>query len=645
MADVSDRHGAREVTESEQRYRRIVEVASEGIWEIDAQSRTTFVSARMAEMLGYSVSEMAGVSLFEFMDEEGKAIAAENIRRRQGGIKERHDFKFRRKDGSDLWAIVSADPIFDAAGAYAGSSGVITNITERKQAELALHSLVLGLASVGAAFFPALVRELATVLKVRHTFVARLLLGLPERVRTIAVWADGRLADNFEYDLADTPCARVLSQALCHFPVGVQEQFPKDRLLSDLAVQAYLGVPLLASDGRRLGVLVVLHDKPLPLPQIAHDLLRVFASRTAAELQRHEADETVRILSSAVEQAEECILITDANGVIEYVNAGLEQMTGYTADEVRGLTPRVFKSDRHPPAFYQDLWKTLLDGRPFRAEFTNRRNTGALYQEEKTIGPLRNNQGAITHFVSVGRDITERKRAEARMRRFSYEIIAAREAERKQASSVLHHDVGSLMVGMSAHCDAVEKDLGAGNAADALKWMKRTRKLFDESVGRLKRVAVQLRPPELDALGLRAALRQHFSQVTTHGGTRVHFRETLGRRRVSGDTATALFRVAQEALTNAITHGHAKRVDVSITASKQTIRMTVRDDGRGFDLLEQRPARAHMGLRVMKEMMASAGGAFRIDSGPRKGTTVRVSLPLGIAAPEQGDLPGEEGGA
>ena len=111
------------------------------------------------------------------------------------------------------------------------------------------------------------------------------------------------------------------------------------------------------------------------------------------------------------------------------------------------------------------------------------------------------------------------------------------------------------------------------------------------------------------------------------------------------DTATALFRVAQEALTNAITHGHAKRVDVSITASKQTIRMTVRDDGRGFDLLEQRPARAHMGLRVMKEMMASAGGAFRIDSGPRKGTTVRVSLPFGAAAPEHGDLPGDEAAA
>jgi PAS domain S-box-containing protein len=631
--------------ESLRRYRRIVDVASEGIWEIDAQGRTTFVSARMAEALGYSVAEMVGVSLFEFMDEEGKAIAAESVRRRQGGIRERHDFKFRRKDGSDLWAIVSADPSFDAAGAYAGSLGLITDVTDLKQAETALQSLVLGLASVGVTFFPALVRELATVLKVRYTFVARLLSGLPERARTIAVWANGQVADDFEYELADTPCARVAGQTLHHIPAAVQEQYPKARLLSDMAAQAYLGMPLFGSSGRALGLLVVLHDEPLPLPRAAHDLLRLFAGRAAAELERYEADEAARTMLSAVEQAEESILITDAFGVIGYVNSGLEQMTGYTAGEVRGRTPRVFKSSSHTPAFYQNRWKTVLAGRPFRAEFTNRRKSGALYQEEKTIRPLRNDQGAITHFVSVGRDITERRRAETRMRRFSYEIIAAREAERKQVSSILHHDLGSLVVGISAHFDAVENDIGAGNPADALKWMKRTRKLFDESVGHLKRVAVQLRPPELDTLGLRAALRQHFSQVTAHGSTRVHFRETLGRRRVSGDTATALFRVAQEALTNAVTHGHAKRVDVSITASKQKINMTVRDDGQGFDLIEQRPPRSHMGLRVMKEMMDSAGGAFTIESRPRKGTTVRVSLPLEIATTEQGDLPGEGGGA
>ena len=159
--------------------------------------------------------------------------------------------------------------------------------------------------------------------------------------------------------------------------------------------------------------------------------------------------------------------------------------------------------------------------------------------------------------------------------------------------------------------------------------MNRTRKLFDESVARLKGVAIEIRPPELDVLGLRAALRQYFSQVTEHGGTRVHFRETLGRRRVSGDTATILFRVAQEALTNAITHGHATRVEVALSASKKEVGLTIRNNGKGFNPSEQRArAASQMGLRVMREMALSAGGVFTVDSGRGKRTTVRVRLPL-----------------
>ena len=226
-------------------------------------------------------------------------------------------------------------------------------------------------------------------------------------------------------------------------------------------------------------------------------------------------------------------------------------------------------------------------------------------------------------------DITERERADKRVRMFSQEIIAAREEERKQVSSVLHHDVGSLTVGISAHLDAIEQELRSGKPAKALRWMKRTRKLFDESVARLKRLAVGLRPPELDVLGLRVALRQYFSLAPTRGGARIHFRESLGRRRVSGDAATILFRVAQEALTNALTHGCAKQVDVDLRASIEEVTLTVHDNGKEFDPAEQMTrATSQMGLRVMREMALSAGGGCTIDSGLGKGTTVRVRLPI-----------------
>ena len=125
--------------ESEQRYRCIIETSLEGLWILDAENKTSFVNNRMATMLGYTPEEMLGLSLFDFMHEEDIAIAKGSIERRRQGIEENHDFKYRRKDGSELWTIVSASPIFDAAGNYAGALGMITDITKRKQAEVALQ--------------------------------------------------------------------------------------------------------------------------------------------------------------------------------------------------------------------------------------------------------------------------------------------------------------------------------------------------------------------------------------------------------------------------------------------------------------------------------------------------------------------------
>jgi PAS domain S-box-containing protein len=121
--------------ESEGRYRRIVETAREGIWLVDAQGRTTFVNRRMAEMLGYTVEEMQGVPTTAFMDEEARAQAAANAERRGQGIAEQHHFRFRRKDGGDAWVLVDTTPFFDERGAYAGTLGMVTDVTERRRLE------------------------------------------------------------------------------------------------------------------------------------------------------------------------------------------------------------------------------------------------------------------------------------------------------------------------------------------------------------------------------------------------------------------------------------------------------------------------------------------------------------------------------
>jgi diguanylate cyclase (GGDEF)-like protein/PAS domain S-box-containing protein len=128
--------------------------------------------------------------------------------------------------------------------------------------------------------------------------------------------------------------------------------------------------------------------------------------------ERRTAEQSLRKLSLAVEQSADGVFITDAQGCIEYVNPAFEQLSGYSADEVVGRTPAVVKSDRHDPEYFQHMWATLLSGDVYRDTVVNRRKDGTLFYEEKTITPLTEDGGGITHFVSTGRDVTDRMRAE-----------------------------------------------------------------------------------------------------------------------------------------------------------------------------------------------------------------------------------------
>jgi PAS domain S-box-containing protein len=140
MRDITARMEQRQALQrSEERYRRIVQTAEEGIWMIGADTITTFVNPKMASMLGYTVDEMLGRSMYDFMDERAKEAAQENVRRRELGISEQHDFRLTRKDGSNLWTAMSTSASFDDAGQYNGALAMVTDITERRRAEEALR--------------------------------------------------------------------------------------------------------------------------------------------------------------------------------------------------------------------------------------------------------------------------------------------------------------------------------------------------------------------------------------------------------------------------------------------------------------------------------------------------------------------------
>ena len=157
-----------------------------------------------------------------------------------------------------------------------------------------------------------------------------------------------------------------------------------------------------------------------------------------------EDEEKNRQLFRIVEQTADSVVVTDCDGVIGYVNPAFEQMTGYTKEEALGQTPSVLKSGIHDDQFYKELWKTILGGEAFQSEIANRKKNGELFYEEKTITPLRDERGNITHFVATGKDIGERKRANERLRKAHDELelrVQARTEELRIANSELEEEI------------------------------------------------------------------------------------------------------------------------------------------------------------------------------------------------------------
>lgn len=132
-----------------------------------------------------------------------------------------------------------------------------------------------------------------------------------------------------------------------------------------------------------------------------------------------DAEKQMYKLSSAVEQTADAVMIADADGIIEYVNAAFSDITGFSKQEVIGKSTRILKSGRHDDEFYVQLWKKLMEGQTFQDVFINRRKDGSLYYEEKSITPLKDDEGKVAHFISTGKDITEQMKTRERLQHLS----------------------------------------------------------------------------------------------------------------------------------------------------------------------------------------------------------------------------------
>lgn len=350
------------------------------------------------------------------------------------------------------------------------------------------------------------------------------------------------------------------------------------------------------------------------------------AERKRVEAALRESEERYREL---FENARDAMYVHDLQGTYSSINHAAEKLSGYSREEIIGHNFSEFVAQEHINNVRNRFCGKLAqrgettyeveviakDGRRVPVEVSSR----AIYENGLMVGV----QG-------TARDITERKQAQDALQMFSRQLIEAQEEERRRIARELHDQIGQVLTAVKMNLHTVQR---VCNGAEAGPHIKDNIEAVDEALRLVRDLSVDLRPPLLDDLGLVTALHWYIDRYAQRTGLDANLIVDLEdpNERFSRELETACFRIAQEALTNVVRHARAKTVTLRLVKDKTLLRLSVKDDGTGFDpaaLQRRAPRAATLGLLGMLERAHAAGGDVEINSKISKGTEIRLKLPL-----------------
>jgi len=565
---------------SEERYRRIIDTAHEGIWIINAEERIEYVNQRMAEMLGYSISAMLNRPVFDFMDELARSEAKRNFERRKQGITEQHDFRFRRQDGSDLWTIVSTNPIFSQTSEFQGEIAMITDVSDvyselrlRKQAEEKLKQSEARFRSV----------------------VESNMIG-------IGFWeGDGYITDvnNALLEMLGYTREEFLSRNIRWQEITPPEYYPLDEQASAQTRAMGFCTPYekeyIRKDGRRFPILLGgAHFKGYN-DKGSFFVLDISDRKRLEDKLRSSEAKFRRLFDSNIVG----IIFPDLNGNILEANDAFLEMVGYTRDDL--LNGRVRWDTMTPPEYRpadeRSLKELTTSGvcTPFEKEFI--RNDGSRVPVLLAAALL---EGSQQNSVSFVLDLTDRKQAESEIRQFNEHLeqrvkerteqLEAANKELESFSYSVSHDLRAPLRHISGYVDLLQKRAVATLDETSLRYLntitqttKRAGTLIDNllAFSRMGRTKMRYTTLNMDHL-VREVQRD--LELETNGRI-IHWPvEKLPQ--VQGDPSM-LRLVLSNLMENAVKYT-AKRtkaeIEIGSTDNEGEVVFFVRDNGVGFDM-------------------------------------------------------------
>lgn len=318
------------------------------------------------------------------------------------------------------------------------------------------------------------------------------------------------------------------------------------------------------------------------------------------------------------------VYMKDTRGRYILVNPRHEHLFGIKNDQIKGKTVYdIFPEDTADNIRRNDL-RVLEDKKPYQAE-EEIPHGGVMHNYLSVRFPILDEMGEVDRLCGISVDITDLKKARDKLRRLSGSIISNQEKERTAIARELHDELGQVLTALRMDVvwlkERLEKNDPAG-AARALTMCD----IIDSTITEVGGIARRLRPAVLDDLGLIEALEWHASDFEKRTGI-VSVFKSVDVPVVNAVTAITVYRVAQEALTNAARHSGADHVYMNLSAQNGLLVLSVVDDGRGFDQ-DENADQEGFGLSGMRERAYLAGGDLEIKTASGQGTEVRLSVPV-----------------
>ncbi len=364
------------------------------------------------------------------------------------------------------------------------------------------------------------------------------------------------------------------------------------------------------------------------------------AVRDVHERKRAEREllETTALLERVFASLVEAVFVLEPEGrTIVACNDAALRMFGYGQRDLLGASFAMLHVDKDSyREFVQMEEVALRRGEELSVERPMRRRDGTTFAAEHYVAPLSAGVDAAGSILIVVRDISARKRAEENLRlardglrKLAARLRDAREQERKRLARDIHDQLGHALTALKMDATLLQRRLQkqAGAAdLDIRETLQEMARLTDSTIESVRRIATELRPGVLDDLGLVAALEWLFRDFAEATGAECVFHAEPADLELDEARSTAIFRICQEVLTNAVRHGKAARIEGELRERDGAIELEVSDNGTGMKSEAACPAEG-TGILGMRERAAEFGGRLELASAPAGGTTVRVMIP------------------